>query len=185
MSLSPSNLDHLPFFNCYMHGCQCGFLGHPRRACRCAPSAAARYRNRISGPLIERIDLFVHVPVESKQTSLLWEKSGSTSESTAEVQARILPARRFANEQRGQSKTNSQLDPAELREVLHLDGPAERLMLDASKRWSLSARAVHRTLRVARTVADLSAKETVSADAVAEALAFRHETLEGRGPDRA
>ena len=137
----------------------------------------ARYRNRISGPLLERIDLFVHVPVETKQTNLLWEKSQPHSEPTVDVQGNVSAARRFAKEQRDQDKINSHLDPSELRDVLHLEGPAERLMLDATKRWSLSARAVHRTLRVARTISDLAVNKTVSADAVAEALAFRHETL--------
>jgi magnesium chelatase family protein len=156
-----------------MNPCPCGFLSHPRRACRCAPSAVARYRNRVSGPLLERIDLVTEVPVESKQVERLWQESPLGNETADGVRTRVLAARRFA----GRSMPNAKLAGSELRQHVRLAPEAERLLTDAAKRWSLSARAVHRTLRVSRTIADLAAENEVSANAVAEALAFRHETL--------
>ena len=137
----------------------------------------ARYRNRISGPLLDRIDLFVQVPVETKQTAQLWQQPCADTTTEPKIQVRILQARQFGDTTRRQRKTNSRLDPRETREFVELDGPAEQLMLDASRKWSLSARAVHRTLRVARTICDLAGTETVLADAIAEALSYRHETL--------
>jgi magnesium chelatase family protein len=85
----------------------------------------------------------------------------------------VIAERRFAR----RSSPNAKLTGTELREHLRLEPNAERLLADAAKRWSLSARAVHRTLRVARTIADLAAEKSISQEAVAEALAFRHETL--------
>jgi magnesium chelatase family protein len=133
----------------------------------------ARYRNRISGPLLERIDLVTNVPVESKDVARLWRGSPLSKETTAAVRTRVIAAREFG----GRSTPNAKLAGSELRSAAQLVPEAERLLTDAAKRWSLSARAVHRTLRVARTIADLAAEEGVSANAVAEALAFRHETL--------
>jgi magnesium chelatase family protein len=137
----------------------------------------ARYRNRISGPLLERIDLVSEVPVESKNVEQLWRESALSSESTEDVRTRVLAARGFA----GRAMPNAKLAGSELRQHVRLASEAERLLTDAAKRWFLSARGVHRTLRVARTIADLAGEETVSADAIAEALAFRHETLRESG----
>jgi magnesium chelatase family protein len=156
-----------------MNPCPCGFLSHPRRACRCAPSAVARYRNRVSGPLLERIDLVTDVPVESKDVARLWRESPYGKETTDAVRTRVMAAREFG----GRSMPNAKLAGKDLRDAVRLVPEAERLLTDAAKRWALSARAVHRTLRVARTIADLAAEREVSQAAVAEALAFRHETL--------
>ena len=152
-------------------------LGHPRRACRCAPSAVTRYRNRISDPLLERIDLVIEIPVEPKKVRQLWEKSLCDVESTAEVQARVMAARNFTRRQHRPQIPNARLSGTELRHAVRLSPQADRLLADAASRWSLSARAVHRTLRVARTIADLGAKQEIAAEAIAEALSMRHETL--------
>jgi magnesium chelatase family protein len=133
----------------------------------------ARYRSRVSGPLLERIDLVTDVPVESKDVARLWRQSPFSEETTAAVRDRVIAAREFS----GRPMPNAKLAGAELREHVRLLPEAERLLTDAAKRWSLSARAVHRTLRVARTIADLGAEEHVSSNAIAEALAYRHENL--------
>jgi magnesium chelatase family protein len=161
-----------------MNPCACGFLSHPRRTCRCAPSVVARYRNRISGPLLERIDLVTEVPVESREVERLWRESPFSKETTEAVRERVIAARAFG----GRTLPNAKLAGSELREAARLTGPAERLLTDAAKRWALSARAVHRTLRVARTIADLAAEDEIVQGAIAEALAFRHETLKQKCP---
>jgi len=149
-----------------MNPCKCGFLGHPRRACRCAPAEVARYRGRVSGPLLERIDLMVEVPVEAKRVERLWR----SAESMIDTRPAILAARAC------RPVPNARLEGEALRAAARLEQAAEHLLADAAARWSLSARAVHRTLRVACTVADLTGSDRISADAVAEALSFRHET---------
>lgn len=151
-----------------MNPCPCGFLGHPRRACKCSPADVARYRRRVSGPLLERIDLFVEVPVESKGIQRLWQPpEADATDLTRDQVAAARPGHRPC--------VNARLEGEALRESVPLEPPAERLLADAAHRWSLSARAVHRTLRVARSVADLSASPTINETAIAEALSYRHE----------
>jgi magnesium chelatase family protein len=157
-----------------MNPCRCGLLGHPRRACRCSPSEEARYRGRVSGPLLDRIDLFVEVPVESKGVERLWEFRGNEGDARA-TRDRVAAARWFA-ETRGQTGANAGLEGDTLRRCSRFTGSAERLLTDAARRWSLSARAVHRTLRVARTVADLAGDDAIAEPAVAEALSYRADT---------
>ena len=159
-----------------MNPCPCGFLGHPRRACRCAPSVIARYRGRISGPLLERIDLVVEVPVETKEAPRLWREPTDDERSDG-VCVRVLAARAFARTAGRPVVPNARLTPADLPRAAPLAPAADHLLADAAARWSLSARAVHRTLRVARTIADLGASSIVPAAAIGEALSFRHEML--------
>ena len=103
----------------------------------------------------------------------MWKTSPPSQESTETVHSRILAARSFG----GRREPNAKLAGEALRRSVQLVPEAERLLSSAAKKWSLSARAVHRTLRVARTIADLAEENSVSEDAIAEALAFRHETL--------
>ena len=133
-----------------MNPCPCGFLGHPRRACRCAPAAIARYRGRISGPLLERIDLVVEVPVETKEAARLWREPAD-GEAAAGARDRVRAARAFARSAGRPVTPNARLSAADLPRAAPLAPAADRLLADAAARWSLSARAVHRTLRVART----------------------------------
>src|SRR5439155_5541603 len=92
--------------------CPCGFLGHPRRACKCPPGIATRYRNRVSGPLLERIDLFVEVPVEPKEVERLWAKRAAADGEGGEARARILAARERAQRRGG---LNAKLEGESLR----------------------------------------------------------------------
>ena len=167
-----------------MNPCPCGFLGHPRRACRCAPSVIARYRGRISGPLLERIDLVVEVPVETKEAARLWREP-ATDERSDGARARVLAARAFARSATRPATPNARLSAADLPRAAALAPDADRLLADAAARWSLSARAVHRTLRVARTIADLGGRTSLMAQDIAESLSLRHETADAAGRSRA
>ncbi len=154
-----------------MNPCPCGHLGDPRFECRCPPAVVERYRGRISGPLLDRIDLHVEVPALS-----LKELRGPAGETTAEVRgrveaARIVQAARFAG--RGGAATNSTLDARELSRHCALDGAGQALLDRAFDRLGLSARALTRVLKVARTIADLSGSERILPPHLAEAIQYR------------
>ncbi len=154
-----------------MNPCPCGYLGDPRRACRCSPAQVDRYAGRISGPLRDRMDLTVDV------SALAGDDLTSTNkgECTAAIRARVEAARVRQNE-RVESlgvALNARLAPRALREACNLDPAGERLLRRAAERLGLTARAFDRLLRVARTIADLDDAERVRPDHLAEALQFR------------
>jgi magnesium chelatase family protein len=149
-----------------MNPCACGWLGHPKRGCRCSPADVARYAARLSGPILDRLDLQVEVPALTS-AELLRARPG---ESSAAVRARVLEAR---ERQRARGSMNAQLPAAALREACALDSAGERLVADAVDRGGMSARGVHRALRVARTIADLSGEPSVGAVRLGEALQYR------------
>jgi len=149
-----------------MNPCACGWLGHPRRGCRCTPAELARYGARVSGPVLDRLDLQVEVPALTSEELL----RASPSESSDAVRVRVLRAR-IRQHERG--TLNATLTDAALRKHAALDAAGRRLVADAVDRGGMSARAVHRALRVARTLADLADEEPVSAMRLAEALQYR------------
>jgi magnesium chelatase family protein len=146
--------------------CSCGWLGHPKRGCRCTPTDLARYAARASGPVLDRLDLQIEVPALTSD-ELLRAALGEPSEV---VRARVLVSRA---RQRERGALNAMLSNAALREHCVLDAAGARLIADAVDRGGMSARAVHRALRVARTIADLAGEERVSALRLAEALQYR------------
>jgi magnesium chelatase family protein len=154
-----------------MNPCPCGHLGDPRYACRCPPPLVERYRGRVSGPLLDRIDLHVEVPAVS-----LKELRSSAGESTAAVAGRIAAARALQLERFGPSTptpNNAAMGPEQLRRFCAVD-PAGRALLDrAFERLGLSARALDRVLKVARTIADLAGSEAIRAAHLAEAIQYR------------
>ena len=157
--------------SCYTLGCPCGFFGDPARECRCAPSAVARYQKRISGPLLDRIDIHLEVPRIDYEK--LAEKRGG--EPSAAVRARVeaaraLQAARFAGTG---LLTNADMGPRQLQEHAALDAAGEGLLGAAVAQLHLSARSYHRVLKLARTIADLAGAERVAAAHVAEALQYR------------
>lgn len=151
-----------------MNPCPCGYLGDPEYPCRCTPDQIQRYRSRLSGPLLDRFDL--HVQVNRLPPGDLLTPC-SKGESSARVQERVLRCRERQQERQGGS--NAQLTPERLASVCSL-GKSERTSLEsAARKMHLSGRGLHRTLRVARTIADLNHSDTIGIDHINEALAYR------------
>ena len=146
--------------------CKCGWLGHPRRGCRCTPTEIAQHHARVSGPVLDRIDIQIEVPALTAREL----QSASAGESSATVRARVLAAREY---QRAPGCMNAALPSSRLTECCALDPAGRRLVTDAVDRGGMSARAVHRAMRVARTIADLAGGEQVAVRALAEALQYR------------
>jgi len=150
-----------------MNPCPCGFLGHPTRACRDTPDQIARYQGKLSGPLLDRIDLHVEVPALPPDDLL----KGAPGEASALVRERVHIARQRAQTRQG--STNQALAGVALDTHVNAESSALTLLHTAATRLGWSARSTHRTLRVARTIADLSGLEMVSAAHVAEAVQYR------------
>jgi len=152
---------------CSMNPCPCGYAGDRRRACRCSAGQIERYRGRISGPLLDRIDLFVDVPRLRREEL----RCGGPAESSKDIRERVTRAREA--QMRRQGVPNCALSGRRLREVCALGGDPEILFSRAIDRMGLSGRGHDRVLRVARTVADLSGEEKIGAEHLAEALNYR------------
>ncbi len=150
-----------------MNPCPCGYLGHASGRCGCTPDQIARYRARISGPLIDRIDLQIEVPAIS--VNELRQTKGSESSDT--VRARVSKA--VLRQRSRQDRLNAHLGTRETEDFCEPDAAGAELIRNAMVRFNLSARAYHRILRVSRTVADLAAAECVGASHVAEAIGYR------------
>jgi len=153
-----------------MNPCPCGYAGDPRERCRCTPDQVQRYRGKISGPLLDRIDLCVDVP--RQPLSELGAPRGEHDEDSATVRARVMQARHHALQRAG--RCNAEISTRELERDCAL-GAAERSWFEgALERLGLSARAYHRTLRVARTIADLDGgAASLGRIHLAEALQYR------------
>ncbi len=150
-----------------MNPCPCGYLGHYSGRCACSPDRIAGYRSRISGPLLDRIDLHVEVP--ALRANDLTESPGG--EPSAAVRARVAAA--HARQLERQGRPNALVAAGEVEKCCAPDAAALKLLRDALSRLSLSARSFHRVLKVARTIADLAGRPGVGAGDVAEALAYR------------
>jgi magnesium chelatase family protein len=154
-----------------MNPCPCGFLGDERRECRCTPRQVEAYRSRISGPLLDRIDIRVHVPaVRYDELS-----AGGASESSATIRERVVAARRIQGErfEGTRVRSNAAMDVRQLQKHCRLDPESHRLMEHAVNELGFSARGHARVLRLARTIADLAGKDSVDAASVAEAIRYR------------
>jgi len=149
-----------------MNPCPCGHFSDPARDCRCTGGIIQRYLGKISGPLLDRIDLHIEVPAVPYQ-ELRGKDDGVTS---AEIRSRVQAARSI---QQARGFYNSQIPVRQLRKLCALDDAGERTLELAVRRMGLSARAHDRILKVARTIADLAAVESVSAKHLAEAVQYR------------
>lgn len=150
-----------------MNPCPCGYLGHPTRACRCTPDRVARYRAKLSGPLLDRIDLCMEVsPLNAEALQM-----APDGEPSSAIRERVITASAAQHER--QSKPNAHLDAAGVEAHCSLDEAAAALLRQAIERLGLSGRAYHRTLKVARTIADLAGAERIAVPHVAEALQYR------------
>ncbi len=154
-----------------MNPCPCGYSGDPAKECHCAPSAIARYQKRLSGPLLDRIDIHVEVPrVEYEKLA-----SRALGETSAAIRGRVEAARSVQRERFGQDggTQNATMTPAMIREHCVLDEAASALIRAAMHQLGLSARAYHRLLKLARTIADLGGSEGIRPQHVAEAIQYR------------
>ena len=158
-----------------MNPCPCGWLGHESGRCHCSPDRIARYRERVSGPLLDRIDLRIEVPavMADALTAKSQREQGIDTQagSSAEARGAVLRARDLQLARQG--KSNARLEPREVEQECRTDEAAATMLAQALSRFALSARAYHRVLKVARTIADLAEAPTIGATHVAEALAYR------------
>jgi magnesium chelatase family protein len=154
--------------------CPCGYFGDPYHPCTCPPAVVTRYQRRISGPFIDRVDIFVEVP-HIEYEKLADNRLGEKSE---KVRARVEAARRIQQQRFNGNKIacNSEMTPAEVREFCHLEESAQSLLRTAMKQLYLSARAFHRILKLARTIADLDEANIIKANHLAEAVQYRPRT---------
>ncbi len=156
-----------------MNPCPCGYYNHPEKECTCGPGIVQKYLNKISGPLLDRIDL--HVEVIPVSFTELTNKIVSTENST-HIRERVMHARTIQTE-RFKNNTgvyaNAQISSKQLRTICVLDNASEQLLKIAMQRLNLSARAYDRILKVARTIADLAQKESILSEHVAEAIQYR------------
>jgi magnesium chelatase family protein len=155
-----------------MNPCPCGYLGHYSGKCRCTPDQVARYRRKISGPLLDRIDLQLEVPAVQPE-EMAARPSGETS---AHVRELVTLARQRQVDRQGMP--NAQLAARKLDEVAALDAASEQILKQAVARFALSARAYHRVVKVARTIADLAGSDRIAAANVAEAVQYRRLELD-------
>jgi magnesium chelatase family protein len=159
-----------------MNPCPCGYRGATARPCTCTPGAIQRYQGRLSGPLLDRIDLQVVVRA-LRPEEMLAPPSGTTEEESGDARRRIARAREVqsARFRRGKAKLNSAMTPAAVGRQCQLDASGRALLESAIGRLGLSARGFHRVLKVARTIADLAGAEAIEPVHIQEAIHFRSE----------
>lgn len=163
-----------------MNPCPCGFYNHPEKECTCAPGAVHKYLNKISGPLMDRIDLQVEVtPVPFNDLSMQKNTEPSDVIRTRVIKARDIQTQRYENS--ADIYCNAQMSSKQLKEVCLLDTAGQNLLKTAMNKLNLSARAYDRILKVSRTIADLAASEAILPEHVAEAITYRNLDREGWG----
>ncbi|MGI2335695.1 MAG: YifB family Mg chelatase-like AAA ATPase [Dehalogenimonas sp.] len=154
-----------------MNPCPCGYYGDPLKECRCAPSQITRYQTRLSGPFLDRVDIFVEVP-RVDYDKLSGDHQG---ESSAAIAGRVTAAREYQTARFHGSRltANNDMSAADIKKYCKMDAAAESLLRTAMRQLSLSARAFHRTLKLSRTIADLDAADQIKVHHMAEALQYR------------
>ena len=154
-----------------MNPCPCGFHSHPVKECTCSPSTVARYQKKISGPLMDRVDVFVEVPPVEYDKLV----ESATGEASTGPRQRVEQAREVQRERFKENGflCNAEMGPAEVWEYCQMEDGASSVLQTAAQRLSLSARAFHRVLKVSRTIADLDGAEIIGVSHLAEALQYR------------
>ena len=163
---------------CAMNLCKCGWYGDPSGRCTCSERAVESYRSRISGPLLDRIDIVVEVPAVHFEDL----RARAEAEPSAEVKKRVDAARKRQLQRFGTSAgmCNARMGPGEMRKYCELDEVSAELMKQAFEAMGLTARSYDRILKVARTVADLDGSEEIQAQHIAEAIQYRAVNLGNR-----
>ena len=154
-----------------MNPCPCGYLGDPQHACSDTPDQIKRYRGRLSGPFLDRVDLFVEVPRIKRNPT---NKHGPQEESSEAIRTRVTKAYERQLERTGTA--NARLKPAQMKQHCRLDDNDEALLVNATDRLGLSSRAHDRILRVARTIADLEDSKHIETPHITEAINYRRYT---------
>lgn len=155
-----------------MNPCPCGFYNHPERECSCAPGTVQKYLNKVSGPLLDRIDLHVEVtPVAFSQLSSFQKEENSASIRERVIKAREIQSARFSNH--SGTYANAQMSSKLLKEICIINQAGQNLLKTAMEKLNLSARAYDRILKVSRTIADLSESADIKAEHLAEAIQYR------------
>ncbi|MEG1431008.1 MAG: ATP-binding protein, partial [Oscillospiraceae bacterium] len=160
---------------CAMNPCKCGWYGHPSGRCKCDPRAVEKYTAKLSGPLLDRIDLFIEVPaLEFEELSQRPEKT----ETSAEIRLRVNAARALQAERFGTDgpDCNAHMEQRELADFCQLDEDSQALMKGAFEKMGLTARSYDRILRVSRTIADMEGSPRIELTHLAEALQYRSTT---------
>jgi magnesium chelatase family protein len=161
-----------------MNPCPCGYYNHPDKECTCPPGTVQKYLNKISGPLLDRIDLHVEVtPVSYAELS-----NHAKGEASADIRERVIKARAIQAERYKETPgtyANAQMSSKQLRQICLIDSAGEALLKKAMQRLNLSARAYDRILKVSRTIADLAASEEIKVEHLAEAIQYRSLDREG------
>jgi len=152
-----------------MNPCRCGYYGHPTKPCICSLTQIQQYRRKISGPLMDRIDL--HLEVQPPPHADLLD--GVTSESSENIRKRVLAARRIQEQRYGKAMCNAYLGPRDIQIHCPLTKGAQQFIKNAAKKYSFSGRALFRTIKVARTIADLLENKDIDTPHLAEALHYR------------
>ena len=161
-----------------MNPCPCGFYNHPERECSCPPGAVQKYLNKISGPLLDRIDLHVEVtPVMFSELSATKAQENSTSIRERVIKAREIQERRYKDH--AGIYCNAQISSKMLKEICIINAAGQNLLKAAMEKLNLSARAYDRILKVSRTIADLAQSEEIKVEHLAEAIQYRSLDREG------
>lgn len=158
-----------------MNPCPCGYYSDPVKQCTCSQTAVSRYQKRISGPLLDRMDIFIEVP-RIEYEKLADERLGEKSEL---IRERVEAARKNQHDRFNGTKLtcNADMTPIEIRDFCQTDPTAQGLLQTAVKQLSLSARSFHHILKLSRTIADLDGTEVIASNHVAEALQYRPRSL--------
>ena len=156
---------------CAMNPCPCGYLTSPKRPCRCTMGQIQKYHQKISGPILDRLDLHVELPAIEYQDLA----SHEPAEPSSEIRKRVLGARAIQTERFAKTpgKTNALMGPREIKTHCAIAEPAKRLLERAMKGLELSARGYHKILKIGRTIADLAGTEKIEEPHIAEAVQYR------------
>lgn len=156
-----------------MNPCPCGFRGLPEQKCVSTPASCIKYAGKISGPLLDRIDIHIEVP-RLKPDELLDKQNG---EESSAIRDRVIRARALQNKRLGSARVNAKMTPREIREIVVLDAECDQFMRQVAARMNISGRVFDRILRVSRTIADLDGSDTVMKKHLSEAVQYRERVV--------